>query len=619
MTENTDNTNRPRAARRAALAELFLLLKVAPLPRWATPALIALGLTASLAETVGITLVLLFFYLAMGQVELATSTGGLLGEALRHATSWFHSSTETAVVLLLLIVARGALSFANTLISARVGEQINEIARNRVHLQYLSASYSFLQRHDEAYLMEVLGTETWVISGAYGGLTRIIVSSCSIFLFTSFLFALSIKITVIAVAASMIVSAGLRYLSVPMQQLGGRVKLIHQRLGEHMLMSLQGMRTIRAYGQEEIHQKRFEHASAEARQVALGLARLAALVSPLTEVGYLVVLCLVIASADIWGIGFATSLTAVALLYRLQPHMRELETSLLYMAQIEPQLRSIRLMLSTNDKEYPKPGHLAVSTLNDSISFRRVTFRYDAGSDPALSDVSFDIPAGKTTALIGASGAGKTTIVNLLLRLYSATEGIIRVDGRPIEDIRRTDWLGLVAIAGQDVDLVEGTVIDNVRMAKNDASEEEVLQALRVAGISELIEALPDRYDTWVGQRGLRFSGGQRQRLGLARAIVRNPKVLILDEAMSALDRTLEESIRRAIRLQFKSRTLLLITHRLESLLDADHAVCIENGRVRAEGLPSKVLADSNGILSGRLGHWNPSELAQSPGSNIQQ
>ena len=600
--ENKGNPKKPSAARRAALAELFRLLKVAPLPRWATPLLIVLGLASSLAETVGITLVLLFFYLAMGQVELATSTSGLLGDALRHATGWFHSTTETALVVLLLIIVRGALSFANTLISARVGEQINEVARNRVHLQYLSASYSSFRRHDEAYLMEVLGTETWLISGAYGSLTRIIVSLCSIFLFVSFLFALSVTITVTAIAASMIISAGLRHLSRPMQELGSGVKLVHQRLGEHMLMTIQGMRTIRAYGQEGVHQDRFEHASADARQVALGLARLSALVSPLTEVGYLLVLCLVIASADLWGIGFATSLTAVALLYRLQPHMRELEASLLYMAQIEPQLRSIRLMLSTDDMDYPKPGHLAVSTLSDSISFREVTFRYDSESGPALEDVSFDIPAGKTTALIGASGAGKTTIVNLLLRLYSATEGIIRVDGQPIEDIRRNDWLSLLAIAGQDVDLVEGTVIDNVRMAKNDASEEQVLHALRVAGISDLVEGLPDKYDTWVGQHGLRFSGGQRQRLGLARAIVRNPQFLILDEAMSALDRTLEESVKRAIQTQFKDRTLLLITHRLESVLDADHVVCIEAGRVCAEGPPAKLLADSNSMFSRKTG-----------------
>jgi ABC-type multidrug transport system fused ATPase/permease subunit len=596
MTESADNTKRPRAARRAALVELVKLLKLAPLPRWVTPALIILGLAASLAETVGITLVLLFFYFAMGQVELATSTSGLLGEALRYAANWFHSSTETAVVLLLLIIARGVLSFINTLISARVGEQINEAARNRVHLQYLSTSYSFFERHDEAYLMEVLGTETWVISGAYASLTRIIVSLCSIFLFASFLLALSIKITIIAIAASMIVSAGLRHLSVPMQQLGAGVKLVHQRLGEHMLMTLQGMRTIRAYGQEEMHQKRFAQASAEARKVALGLARLSALVSPLTEVGYLVVLFLVIAAADIWGIGFATSLTAVALLYRLQPHIRDLEGNLLYMAQIEPQLRSIRHMLSTDDKEYPKAGHLTGTALRDSISFRRVTFRYDVGSEPALSDVSFDIPAGKTTALIGASGAGKTTIVNLLLRLYSASEGVILVDGRPLEEVRRADWLGMLAI---DVDLIEGTVIENVRMAKNDASEEEVLQALRLAGISELVEALPDKYDTWIGQHGLRFSGGQRQRLGLARAIVRKPRFLILDEAMSALDLTLEDSIRRAIQLHFKSGTLLLITHRLESVRDADHVVCIENGRVRAEGPLSKVLANQVSVRSG--------------------
>ncbi|SIO35480.1 ATP-binding cassette, subfamily B/ATP-binding cassette, subfamily B, MsbA [Bradyrhizobium erythrophlei] len=593
--------NRPRAARRAALAELWRLLKVTPLPRWATPLLIILGLASSLAETVGITLVLLFFYLAMGQVELATSTSGVLGDALRHATTWFHSSTETALVVLLLIVVRGALAFANTLISARVGEQINEVARNRVHLQYLSTSYSFFQRHDEAYLMEVLGTETWLIAGAYSSLTRIIVSSCSIFLFVSFLFALSLKITVMAIAASMVVSAGLRHLSRPMQELGGGVKVVHQRLGEHMLMTLQGMRTIRAYGQEKVHQERFEGASAEARRVALGLARLSALVSPLTEVGYLVVLCLVIASADMWGIGFATSLTAVALLYRLQPHMRELETSLLYMAQIEPQLRSIRLMLAKDDKEYPKPGHVAISGLSGNISFRNVSFRYDVESDSALHDVSFDIPAGKITALVGASGAGKTTVVNLLLGLYSATEGSIRVDGCPIEDLRRTDWLGLLAIAGQDVDLVEGTVIDNVRMSKNDASEKEILHALRVAGISDIVEALPDKYDTWIGQRGMRFSGGQRQRIGLARAIVRNPEFLILDEAMSALDRSLEESVKRAIQQQFKGRTLLLITHRLESVLDADHVVCLEAGRVCAQGTPAKLRADSGSLFARNL------------------
>lgn len=592
-----DNT----ATRRAALAELWQLLQDAPLPRWITPLLIVLGLASSLAETIGITLVLLFFYLAMGQAELASSTSGLLGNVLQHAISWLHGTIETAIVVLLLIVARGALGFANTLISARVGERINEFARNRVHQQYLSTSYSFFRRHDEAYLMELLGTETWLIAGAYSSLTHLIVSCCSILLFVSFLFALSVKITILAIVGSMIVSTGLRHLSKPIKALGGDVKLMHQRLGEHMLMTLQGMRTIRAYGQEKLHQDRFERASAEARRVSLELARLSALVSPLTEVGYLVVLCIVIASTDMWGIGFATGLTAVALLYRLQPHLRELETSLLYMAQIESRLRSIRLMLATEDKEYPRQGEYPIAALRDRISFDRVSFRYDSSSDLAIDQVSFDIPVGKTTALVGASGAGKTTIVNLLLRLYSPTDGVIRIDGRPLEDVLRTDWLGLLAIAGQDVDLVEGTIIDNVRMAKRDASQDEVLHALRVAGISDFVEALPDKYDSWIGQQGMRFSGGQRQRLGLARAILRDPQFLILDEAMSALDRDLEETVRAAIKQQFADRTVLLITHRLETVVNTDHVIYIDGGRVRLEGPPAKLLQDSTNSFSKAL------------------
>jgi ABC-type multidrug transport system fused ATPase/permease subunit len=590
MLDVSNGNPKLKAVRRAALGELLRLLKIAPLPRWATPALIILGFASSLAETIGITLVLLFFYLAMGQVELAASTSGLLGDALRYAASYFDNSTETAAVIFLLIVARGGLAFVHTLVSARVGEQINEIARNRVHLQYLSASYPFFQRHEEAYLMEVLGTETWLISGAYSSLTRIIVSACSIVLFTSFLLLLSVKITVTAVFASILVSVGMHHLSAPMQLIGGEVKRVHQVLGEHMLMTLQGMRTIRAYGQERLHQERFERVSAEARQIALSLVRLAALVPPLTEVGYLLILCVIVAFAHFWGIGFATTLTAVALLYRLQPHMRELESSLLHMAQIEPQLRSIRLMLSTEDKDYPNPGTYPFKALSERISFDNVSFYYDAASGPVLREISFEIPAGKITALVGASGAGKTTIVNLLLRLYEPTGGGIRIDGRPMEDIRRADWLGNLAIAGQDVDLVEGSVIDNIRMANGDASEAEVLRALRVAGISDFIEELPDKYDTWIGQHGLRFSGGQRQRLGLARAILRNPQFLILDEAMSALDRTLEENIRQAMQLQFRDRTILLITHRLETVVAADHVICLEGGRVQSEGAPAELL-----------------------------
>jgi ABC-type multidrug transport system fused ATPase/permease subunit len=586
------------AARRAAFADLSRLLRIVSKPRWATPALIGVGLISSLAETVGISLILLFLYSALGELDTAASTEGLLGDALREATGWFDNSVEMACAILVLIIARGMLAFVYQLLSAKISEEISERTRNLIHRQYLTASYGYVQRHDQAQLMEVLGTESWLVAGAYGAVTRLIVASCSIFVFLIFLVSLSWQITLLAVIGSAITSLGLRRLANPARLIGKQVKQVNQQLGEHMLMTLQGMRTIRAYGQEALHQQRFEASSAESRQISLALQRLSALLNPLTEVGYLVILCGIIAGAGVWNAGFATTLTAVALLYRLQPHTRELESKLLYIAQIQPQLRSVTMMLRRHGKDYPPVGHRAVASLSEGVRFDRVSFRYDPESDLVLDGVTFDIPAGKTTALVGASGAGKTTVVNLLLRLYGCSTGTVRVDGVPIDELSRTDWLGLLAVAGQDVDLIEGTVIDNIRMADSNATEDEVIAASEVAGVSEFVENLPDGYETWVGQQGLRFSGGQRQRIGLARAILRDPQFLILDEAMSALDRGLEDRIRHAIDERFPGRTILLITHRLETVRNAEHIVWIEQGRLVAQGSPDELMADATASLS---------------------
>jgi ABC-type multidrug transport system fused ATPase/permease subunit len=582
-------------------SDLSRLLEITSKPAWATPTLVTLGLLSALAETLGVTLIIAFFAVALGRSDAEIVSSGLLGEAVRFATSSLGSSTRVAVAIFLLIVLRGLLSFTYNVVSASVSENISQSARELLHKQLLSASYAFFRRHNQAQLMEVLGTQSWMIAGAYVSLTRIIVNSCSIVAFSIFLLLVSWKIALFAIAGSAIISFGLRWLKGPAHAFGERAKEVHRQLAEQMLVTLQGMRTIRAYGDEKVHQRRFELASSEAKRISIAWATISASLNPLMEIGYLGILCGVIVAANIWQFAFVTTLAAVALLYRLQPHVRELEGNLLGIAQVQPQLSSVRIMLEATGKEQLATGVRPISLFADGVSFRNVTFRYEARDEPALVDVSFEIPAGKTTALVGPSGAGKTTIINLLLRLYEPSSGCILVDGVAMSELERSAWLKLVAVAGQDIDLIEGTVIENIRMADHDASDESVVAAARLAGVSEFIEGLPEAYDTWVGQEGMRFSGGQRQRLGLARALLRDPQLLMLDEAMSALDQKHERRIRSVISESFAGRTTVIVTHRIESVLGADRIVCISRGRVVAEGDPNTLLKDPNSALSQAL------------------
>ena len=213
-----------------------------------------------------------------------------------------------------------------------------------------------------------------------------------------------------------------------------------------------------------------------------------------------------------------------------------------------------------------------------------MTFAHPGAARPALARASFAIPAGATTAIVGESGAGKSTIVNLLLRLYAPQDGRILADGVPLEELSRTGWLARIAVAGQDVELVEGTVGENIRLARPEADDARLRAAAAAAGALAFIEALPDGFESWIGQQGLNLSGGQRQRIGIARAVLRDPDVLILDEATNALDAALEDEIHGNLRRAFAGRTLVLVTHRLEAASAADHVVRVRDGRTAEAG-----------------------------------
>jgi ABC-type multidrug transport system fused ATPase/permease subunit len=578
----------------ATIKDLMAVLRLAPHNGWAASSLVALGLAASLAETFGITLVILFIYSALGQSTEAAVFGGTFNLILAKIPRW----GSLATLIFLLIVVRGLVAFAYSVISASVSSRVSERVRNDMHAQYLYVAYDYIRQRDQGQLLELLATETSSVATAYTSFTRIIINVCAILVFVGFLVSLSWRISVAATIGSLLVSLALRALATPVRSLGSTAKKVNQAMAVRLLITLQGMRTVRAYGQEGPHHAAFVTSSQEARQTSLGLERFYAMLSPATEIGNLLVLCFIVGFPSLMHATLGTTLTAVALLYRLQPHIRELEGNLLNLNQLGPSLRAVLAMLDRSDKSYAPAGRRPFGGIREGIAFERVTLTYNSAGTTAIDDACFWIPAGQTTAIVGPSGAGKTTIVNLLLRLYQPDSGRITIDGIPLDEIRRSEWLRAIGVAGQDIELIEGTILQNIALADSEATPTKIEEAARIAGLSALIEELPKGYETWIGQQGLNLSGGQRQRIGIARAILRNPQLLILDEAMNAIDVTLEDNIRSALKERFARRTVLVITHRLASVRDADYVICIGDGRVLEQGAFQELIASPQSLLA---------------------
>jgi ATP-binding cassette subfamily C protein CydCD len=260
--------------------------------------------------------------------------------------------------------------------------------------------------------------------------------------------------------------------------------------------------------------------------------------------------------------------------------------------QLADTLGATRRLYAVHEEDIPvQDGPGVGKTVPTGLAFRDVTFGYAGTKQPALDGVSFDVPAGSTLALVGPSGAGKTTIAHLFMRFWDPDQGRIELDGHDLRDFRLDGMRQRIALVAQDTYLFNTTLGDNIRIARPDASDTELAQAIQRAALDEFIAGLPDGLDTPVGERGMRLSGGQRQRVAIARAFLKDAPVLILDEATSHLDAVNEQLVRGALDDLMAERTTIVIAHRLSTVRDADHIVVLEKGRVIEQGRHDELIA----------------------------
>jgi ATP-binding cassette, subfamily B, bacterial MsbA len=549
--------------------------------RWTPLVLVVLGLAAAFAEMLGVTVAVMFLFALLGQNESLRGSDGLVAQAFGAVERVVGTEVTTMPGVLVAVIALNSLLlYLYRGITANLLNRIAERMRDAVHHRYVTAGFRHLQSREQGELLHTLATETWTASEAVDSVSRIAINLCTAIVFGAGIFLLSWQIGLTAVAAGAILLALTRLLSAPARRVGEQTLAANQVLAERMLVSLHGMRTIRVFAQEPYVLRLFSAASAKVRRLAIRSEWLTALVRPIMEIGAVCALLAVVAVALAVQVDMPTTIAAGLLLFRLLPRLREMQNHSVTLSVLTASMRNVREALEGPAAAPPPDGDRAFDGLQGAIRFEGVAFAHHGRATPALDGVDFEIRRGEIVALAGPSGSGKTTIVNLLLRLYEPDAGRILVDGAPLATLTRESWLSRVALAGQDVELIEGTIAQNLRLAGHDASFAEMRAACAAVEILEDVEALPGGFDARIGPAGTSLSGGQRQRIGLARALIRRPEILILDEALSAVEPALEDRIRARLVREMAGRTIVSVSHRRDGTDWADSVIHLERGRI---------------------------------------
>jgi ATP-binding cassette subfamily B protein len=355
-----------------------------------------------------------------------------------------------------------------------------------------------------------------------------------------------------------------------------------------------GIRVVQAFAAQDYEVERFS-LEAERNRLAKFLAdRVRAFQYPV--VGFLEACSIMflffvggwqISQGNLTAQAFIGFLAGVALLL----HPIELVTSQYNeFKQAEASVERVFDLLSIPPSLVEKPGAIALPPITGKVSFTQVSFSYN-GDRPVLRDLDLEVAPGEVIALVGHSGAGKTTIINLLLRFYDPQEGEIRIDGINIKDVTLTSLRHQIGVVPQDTMLFSGTIAQNIAYGQTELDFNAITNAAKIANAHDFISQFPQNYHTWVGERGANLSGGQRQRLAIARAILRNPRILILDEATSALDSESEVLVQEALERAMQNRTVFIIAHRLSTVRKADTILVLEKGNIVESGNHSQLLA----------------------------
>ncbi|MBW9055890.1 ABC transporter ATP-binding protein [Rhizobium mesosinicum] len=554
-------TAKPTGAFNLVVAARFReLLKLVPSLRLKTSVMIVTGILGGLMEMVGVTLLVSLVFLLGQQGSPSSATiAGL--PAFFGGFEAAISKSMLAAILVCAIILRIALGFTNSIIASIVSQQISGNIRYRLYSKVLTIPFQRFQHYERSDLMNVIATESHAVASAHASLVRLGINLGTIFIFGTGMLVMAWPIAVLGLIFGVIHNLTLGLFAETYRRIGVSALAAMEDLTQLTWTTLQTLKAVKSFGLEKRHETIFDALSTDAGKTWSRSDRMGAATSLLSEALTFGVILTIILSSQFLPVDFRAALSATILLYRLQPYIKEFDSQILALHGMEASLQNVLAIISEADDARQVVCGERLNQLPKEIVFQDVSFSYEGSSVPAVSHVSFAIRIGETTALTGPSGSGKTTILNMLLDLIQPSKGRITIDGKDLSAIERSSWLRLLSVSGQDVELMEGTVLDNIRF-RREISEEDVRRAADLACATEFIEKLPSGFDEWLGDEAIRLSGGQRQRIGLARALAGRPEILLLDEATNALDEATEARVLSLLLREYQGRTLVIVSHR---------------------------------------------------------
>lgn len=568
-------------------------------------ALSCLGIFSGLLDGLGVSLLVPLFTYLVGNPAMSSN---FLMRFLTDFTDWFGIYFGFKTLLLMtiaLFILKAIVLYYFGITKTRIVANYTVSLRQRMYRGLLGTSFSFLRRQKIGHIDSILLNDVRVSSRLLDNLITTLLSVTTLIAYVFISLALSVPITLLATGIGFLVILGFRPLGQALRNYSRRYTLVTRETSHEINEMLIGIKAIRAFGVEnfviDVATKLFRRAekAETGKQNAKFIMKVS--IEPLSAIFIVVLFAL---SYKFLQFDVVSFVSIVYLIQQIFLRVDKLQTSANIISESMHSAESVLTLLEQAEAFRDIPSGVEPFSFEKSLDISKVSFAYEH-SKSVLKNISLKIKKGSTLGIIGPSGAGKTTIVDMLLRLIYPTEGVICIDDVDILKVNLSEWRRKVIYVAQDVFLKNASIYENIKFYDGLVSGEKIVESVKMANIDKLVASLPQGLETVIGERGTNLSGGERQRIVLARALARDPDILVLDEATSSLDQESEEAIKNTL-LKIKGKvTIIIIAHRLSSISDADRLVVIDHGFVVEEGVPCELLKNPNSYF------YRMSELGQ--------